>query len=146
MVNNELEDFFRNNSNSFVVLSLFLLITFELSQSNEKITLVLSLLSAFISYLILMSILPSSGEKPLKSLTGGIITSIFIFFTLVFCIWVLMNLIDYKNEFSSILMAIVWISFIAAIPYKGSSRIGKILIILFGMIAVLYILASTIFF
>ena len=90
-----------------------------------------------------MSILPSNGEKPFKSLSGGIINSVFILFTLVFCIWVLTNLIDYKNDIPSILMAVVWIAFIVAIPYKGSSRTGKIVIILLSLVIIAYTLIST---
>lgn len=86
-----LEEFFEKHKNTLLVLSIFLLVTITLANSEGYLNYVVSLLSALITYIMLIGINSKNEERDSWQLSAFKI--IFPIFISAFAAWIILNII-----------------------------------------------------
>lgn len=102
----DLEKYFKENQNILLALSIFLLLTFSLVNAQNYLNNVLGFLSASISYILLLVLVAPNNFKKSSSVLLAIFLSLLIFFIIVFCIWVILNIIPTFSLNMTILIVI----------------------------------------
>jgi len=111
-----IKDFLNENSLNLVALSVFLLVAITLSSHEGMLSHPLGVLSAGISYFLMIDLIKKDTGR--DSINLGIMKSFITLFAILFCIWVILNLvIPFQNNFD-IIMLILWLIFILGIPIK----------------------------
>jgi len=103
-----LEDFFSYHPNTLLVLSIFLLVTISLVGSELYLSNILALLSALLTYSILIGMNMKDKDKDTFSLR--LFKIIFPIFTSTFCAWTILNIITtLTGELEMVIWIIVWL-------------------------------------
>lgn len=111
-----IKDFLQENSLNLVALSVFLLVTITLSSHQGALSHPLGILSAGISYFLIIDLIKRDMGK--ESMNLGIIKSFIIFFAILFCVWVILNLIIPASNWRENIILILWLIFILGVPVK----------------------------
>ena len=122
----KINDFLVGYKEDFLALSIFLLITFTLAFNQGSLNKGLGVLSAGISYFLMLEII--FREKGDENLSLILFNTFMIFFTLTFCIWVILNLILPLKQSWDYIIFILWAGFIFVVPFKIGGRINKIIL------------------
>ena len=105
---NTLEEFFKNHSNTLLVLSIFLLVTISLVGKDGYLNNLLALLSALITYSILIGI--DVNDKNKDNFPLIFFKIVFPIFITTFCAWVILNvIITLTGEIEKLVWIIVWL-------------------------------------
>lgn len=103
-----LEDFFRYHPNNLLVLSIFLLVTLSLVGSKLYLSNLLALLSALLTYSILIGMNMRNKDKDTFSLS--LFKIIFPLFISAFCAWVILNILPtLKGELEMVIWILIWL-------------------------------------
>lgn len=142
----KINDFLSGYKENFLALSIFLLITFTLAFNKGEFNRPLGVLAAGISYFLMLEVIfkDKGDENPLISLFNMFL----IFFTILFCFWVIINLIFPPTNIGDYLIALLWMGFIYIVPFKVVNKgwqiaitIGVILVVLLALISLLFIIS-----
>lgn len=102
-----LEKFFNGHKNTLLVLSIFLLVTISLVGKEGYLNNILALLSALITYSILIGI--DSKNIYQDSIPLVIFKIVFPIFMVTFCVWVILNVvITLTGEIQRTVWVIFW--------------------------------------
>jgi len=112
---NNLEKFIKKSSNTFLGLSIFLLITISLVQINGYLNNVLALLSALLTYALLIGI--ETRDKDKDDFPLIFFKIILPTFTTAFCAWVILNVVTSLTEGRTIWI-LVWLILMIYPSYK----------------------------
>lgn len=105
---NTLEIFFKNHQNILLVLSIFLLVTLDLVGKTEYLSNILALLSALITYSLLLGIDAQDMNK--DTLHLSLFKIVFPLFIITFCAWVILNVVvTLSGEKEKIIWILVWL-------------------------------------
>ncbi|MEK6932166.1 MAG: hypothetical protein AABW56_00015 [Nanoarchaeota archaeon] len=111
-----IKEFLEKHLLNLVALSVFLLVTFTLAFNQSILNKSLGVLSAGISYILVIDIISKNSNK--ENITLGIMNSFIILFATLFCVWVILNLVLPIKIWTDILMLILWLIFILGVPVK----------------------------
>lgn len=89
----DLKEYLKENQEILLALSIFLLLTFNLVITKGYLNNALGILSASISYILLLVLVDPGNFTRSSSFFLGLFLSIMIFFIITFCSWVMLNLI-----------------------------------------------------
>jgi hypothetical protein len=108
---NTLEDYFKKNNYSLIVLSIFLLVTLGLVNGNAYLNNILALLSALMTYFVLIGMNQDKKYKKDSFPLWGF-EIVFPVFIVSFCAWVVLNIvITLTGEFAKTVWGIIWLIF-----------------------------------
>jgi len=111
-----IKHFLKENNLNLVALSVFLLVTITLSSHTGTFSRQLGVLSAGISYFLMIDLIKKETSK--EKLTLILMNFFILFFTFVFCIWVIFNLIiPFQGKYDWIIL-ILWLIFAIGVPIK----------------------------
>lgn len=115
-----IKDFLKEHSLNLTALSVFLLVTITLSSHTGALSHPLGVLSAGVSYFLIIDLIRKDTGK--ESINLGIMKSFIILFAILFWVWVILNLVTPLKQLTDILMLILWLIFILGIPIKLLSK------------------------
>lgn len=120
-----IEDYFREHQLSFLVLSIFLIITFQLTQQPQQfLSVALASISALISYACLIAVTDSKNKK--LSFGAYIIEALLLVFVITFCVWVILNIIIKIPESNVTFGIIIWLVLMLVPGYRYLRAFNKV--------------------
>ncbi len=111
-----IKNFLSNYSLNLVALSVFLLVAITLSSHDGYLSRPLGVLSAGISYFLLLDLV--KRDRGNDNFTLGVMKAFLVLFAIVFCIWVILNLIIPLQSIFDIIIFLIWLLFILGVPIK----------------------------
>ena len=103
-----LEKLLEKYNYTLLTLGIFLLLTFSIVDSNTILKEVMAILSAVISYLLLVNMVSKHEEN--DNLLVNIFKSTIALFTTSFCVWVVFNILLKASQFNW-WMIVLWLVF-----------------------------------
>jgi hypothetical protein len=92
-----IESYVGSKEKSFLALGIFLLLTITLASDTNFLSNVLGVLSAGISYFLFLEIISISKNDEVLPLS--LMKTFIIFFALLFCVWVILNMLWPQGQF-----------------------------------------------